>query len=175
MRKIIIISILALVAALVWIATHRDVDRLSASDLIPAPDFTWQAFDGTRHTLKELSGKPVVLHFWASWCAPCREEFPKLLRAAAIKKNIVFLTVSSDEDKQKAEQFIRQAQAISKTNKLSNVLYAFDPQKTITFDVFQTVQYPETVILDAAHGMRRKFPGPVDWGSEDIQNILKQL
>lgn len=46
-----------------------------------APDFTLQTTDGQTVTLSELRGKPVILNFWASWCVPCREEFPLLVSA----------------------------------------------------------------------------------------------
>jgi len=48
----------------------------------PAPDFALADLDGQPIRLADLRGRPVVINFWASWCAPCVEEFP-LLRAAA--------------------------------------------------------------------------------------------
>lgn len=48
-----------------------------------APDFDVPALDGDgRVRLSDFRGTPVVLNFWASWCNPCREEFPVLRRAA---------------------------------------------------------------------------------------------
>jgi len=48
-----------------------------------APDFEVPALDGDGQVrLSDLRGRPVVLNFWASWCNPCREEFPVLRRAA---------------------------------------------------------------------------------------------
>lgn len=45
-----------------------------------APDFTITAEDGTPFTLSEEKGKYVLLDFWASWCVPCRNEFPNIKR-----------------------------------------------------------------------------------------------
>lgn len=41
-----------------------------------APDFAIQGLDGGTVRLSDFRGKPVVLNFWASWCNPCRKEFP---------------------------------------------------------------------------------------------------
>lgn len=43
-----------------------------------APDFEITLADGSKISSKELRGNVVVLNFWATWCAPCREELPLL-------------------------------------------------------------------------------------------------
>jgi thiol-disulfide isomerase/thioredoxin len=59
--------------------------------------------DGKIHSLEELKGKIVVLDFWATWCGPCLCEAPYFDKLALKYKNdnVVFLSISMDENKQK--------------------------------------------------------------------------
>jgi thiol-disulfide isomerase/thioredoxin len=65
-----------------------------------APGFSVVATDGARYDLEQLTGKVVVLDFWASWCGPCRETIP-ILRGVAKKYTdapFVFISISVDRD-----------------------------------------------------------------------------
>ncbi len=47
-----------------------------------APDFSVKMTDGKTRSLSSLRGKPVMLHFWATWCPPCVRELPMIAQAA---------------------------------------------------------------------------------------------
>jgi peroxiredoxin len=68
----------------------------------PAPDFTFPDVNGNPVSLSSFKGKYVLVDFWASWCAPCREENPNVVKAYQQfrDKNFAILGVSLDKQKE---------------------------------------------------------------------------
>jgi cytochrome c biogenesis protein CcmG/thiol:disulfide interchange protein DsbE len=61
-----------------------------------------------RAQLAALKGHPVVVNQWASWCGPCRYEFPFLRRlAGAYRGKVAFLGVDAQDNRSDAEAFLR--------------------------------------------------------------------
>ena len=85
------------------------VSKLQADDARrQQADFTLEDFHGTKWTLKKLTGKVVVVNFWATWCPPCRKEMPDLEKLYKRFKDqgLVILAIS-DEDEAKVIPFIK--------------------------------------------------------------------
>lgn len=84
----------------------------SAPAASAAPAGAWTQLDGRRATLEDLRGQVVVLDFWATYCPPCREEIPHLVR---LQKQfgpqglkVVGLNVGGEEDRPKVPDFVKQ-------------------------------------------------------------------
>jgi len=81
------------------------------SEGAPAPALDGRLFDGSRFSLAEHAGKVVVLNFWASWCAPCREEMPALdayyRRHRGEGLEMVAISMDNPKDEAKAREIMR--------------------------------------------------------------------
>lgn len=86
---------------------RRLIDEPGAAPRISAtaPNFEWNAPDGSTKKLSDLRGKVVVLNFWATWCQPCRQEMPAMQRVAGTT-DAVFLAVDLLEDGSKVRSFM---------------------------------------------------------------------
>ena len=73
-----------------------------------APNFTLVLVDGKSFQFSEHKGKPVLINFFASWCLPCREEMPVLVKIAHEygPKGVVLLGIAVDDTEEKMKDFI---------------------------------------------------------------------
>ncbi len=71
-------------------------------------DFGAQTVSGKQMKLSDLSGKVIFLDFWASWCKPCKEEFPYLINLYNNYKDsgFVVVAVNVDNEKDKLDNFL---------------------------------------------------------------------
>lgn len=98
------------------LATAMLTTALSASALgtgSRAPEINLESLDGDQIRMRGLRGKVVIVDFWASWCAPCREEMPVLNRLYETYKDqgLVVIGVSQDERTRDARGFLRRTPA----------------------------------------------------------------
>ncbi len=72
-----------------------------------AHDFSLPGLDGNEVSLSELSGQPVIINFWATWCAPCRLEMPELQKTYEEHQDqdLVILAINEQEQTQDVRDF----------------------------------------------------------------------
>jgi cytochrome c biogenesis protein CcmG, thiol:disulfide interchange protein DsbE len=73
-----------------------------------APEIDLVSIDGERVTLSSLRGRPVLINFWATWCPPCREEFPLMVQAYAdhAEDGLEILGILHDDAAEGARAFV---------------------------------------------------------------------
>ena len=76
----------------------------------PAPDFTLEDLDGQPVSLSDYLGRPVILNFWASWCEPCKVEFPLFqdARERHAAEGMEILAIVHDDSADAAAAFVAQ-------------------------------------------------------------------
>ena len=86
----------------------RELDLIRPPRPKQAADFTVSLLDGATIKLKAQRGKPVLMNFWATWCAPCREEMPAMERLYLKhrQRGFVLLAVSVDSDVSLVKPFL---------------------------------------------------------------------
>jgi thiol-disulfide isomerase/thioredoxin len=99
----------AMAGTALWLA-QTPTARLAQPDIAPSVVFAAPFTDlqGRPRTLGEFQGKVLVLNFWATWCAPCREEMPAFsrLQTAWESRGVRFVGLS-DEDPAKVGPFVK--------------------------------------------------------------------
>lgn len=135
----------------------------------PAPDFTLKTLAGQEVSLSSLRGKVVLLNFWATWCPPCREEIPSMVRLneAMAGKPFQMLAVSIDDGgKDAVEAFLKRGGY--------NLPALLDPGQKVGA-MYGITGVPETFVIDPKGVILKKVIGPIDWNHPEVKNFLEQL
>ncbi len=116
-----------------------------------APDFALKGIDGRNIRLSEYRGEPVILHFWASWCGPCRESAASL-DALATKSTTQVVGVNLDGSAERARAVADSLHLQSPT--------LVDTQQTVA-RAYDVAKLPLTLLLDADGAIRASWSGVV--------------
>ena len=146
--------------------------RLVKSPLVgkPAPDFTITRLGGTEQiTLSELRGTPVILNFWASWCAACRDEAPVFKSAhqryeiEGRKLRVIGIAIQDTEEK---------AMGFAKRFGKKYFLGMDSPEGDISLN-YGLYGVPETFFIDVNGIINYKHIGAVTY--EDMEKQVQVL
>jgi peroxiredoxin len=136
-----------------------------------APDFTLTDGSGLQHNLSELRGNVVFLNFWASWCEPCRQEFPAMVGLAETFDGRPFrmVAVSVDETVDDMQNWL-EANNID----TSRMLLLHDPNQTVV-KAWGTELLPETFLVDPDGRLVLRFQSIRDWNNPEIRSMIERM
>lgn len=134
------------------------------------PVTTFQVLSGEEISLKEFSGKLIILNFWASWCDPCVAEFPSLLKLLErYKGRIELVAISGDYAEEDIHSFLKVFKV-----KNPNLHVVWDKDLQIA-KKFGTYKLPESYIINTSGKFIRKVSGVDDWSSRDAFEYFDHL
>jgi cytochrome c biogenesis protein CcmG/thiol:disulfide interchange protein DsbE len=166
----VVAALLALLAWKIARGTDNDVTESLARGGTPtAPAFSLERLDRTGPLeLTSLRGKAVVLNFWASWCAPCREETPLLEEGWRRwrRKGVVFVGVNVKDFRGDARSFMRRFGVSYPT--------VYDG-KGSTIGRYGVTGFPETYFVDGRGRVVYRIAGEVRDAEELDEGIERAL
>ena len=146
-----------------WLERKTSVDNMpkEGESII---DFSYPYKDGNEFSLASFKGNLVYVDVWATWCGPCKAEIPSLqkLEADYHGKDIIFMSVSVDTDKEAWEKMVAEKE-------LGGVQLWADGWSKITKD-YAIFGIPRFMLFDAnGNVISTDAPRP---SSEDIRELL---
>ncbi|MEA3245730.1 MAG: redoxin domain-containing protein [Gemmatimonadota bacterium] len=174
-RQWILVGIVvATIAGALAVATSMSSGPKVIGPGAPAPDFVATVVPDSGAEAKPTGiaayrGRPVLLNIWATWCAPCREEMPRIERIYQElgPQGLAVVAVSIDNPG------------------MTDAIREFRKEMGLTFDVlhdesgrirddYQTTGVPETFLIDRTGVVRRRLIG-ASWTVDEQRPLLREL
>ena len=133
-------------------------------EMLPdAPSFALKTPNGKVVELKEFKGKAVLLSFWATWCVPCKEEMPWLVKFQGQygPQGLVIIGLSMDRSPLAVREFLRQ----------NPVNFPILMASQSLADQYFVKGLPTTIYLDGNHKITDQVPGATTRGV--MENEIK--
>ncbi len=122
----------------------------------PAPDFELVNLEGETVRLSDFKGKPVILNFWATWCGPCRAEFPEFQAAAVDNADrLVIIGVNNTyaDNPEAVPEFVQEMGV--------TFPIVLDKDQQV-INAYNVLGLPTTVFVDSQGLVNEVFTGPLN-------------
>lgn len=141
---------------------------LWSSNLMAAQPLELADLEGRTHRLADYRGKVVLVNFWATWCAPCREEMPSLerLRQALAGRPFVVLAVNVGEGGRVAGDFM---------NAMAHGFTVLLDRDGGTTKAWGARILPATYVLGPDGEVSFRHFGALDWSSAEARSRITAL
>ena len=137
-------------------------------DIGQASNFVLQDVDGEKFELEKSRGHWVFLHFWASWCGPCREEMPAIQKLSDAMKDEKFqiVMINTAENEETIFEFL------ATINVELNSLMDTDGLVT---EVWKPRGLPTTFFINPKGEVKYQAIGGREWGNPVYVEFLKKI
>ena len=134
----------------------------------PAPALTLKDLKGREHRLADYKGRVVLINFWATWCAPCRDEMPSMqrLKEKLAGRPFVILAVNLDEPESRIEKFLSQVKL--------DLPVLLDPGRRVA-KAWDARILPASYVVGPDGRVRYTVVGEINWENEHIVARISEL
>jgi len=165
--SIVLVLVALQVAALaVWLVVEgaREPDGPLAAERLSgsAPSVQLEYFDGTTSSLEDFRGCPVLLHFWASWCSPCREELPAVLSVDV--QRLVVIAAAIDDTWPAMRQLTD-----TRSRRIARI------SDRMGSNALTVRELPVTFLIDSEGNLVERYQGARDWDSDSARARLERF
>ncbi|MFM7002323.1 MAG: TlpA family protein disulfide reductase [Limnohabitans sp.] len=159
-------GLLAVAFTLVSVSAWAQFDKQAWPAKTATPVLDLQDLQGRAWTSAALKGRVVVLNFWATWCAPCKEEMPTLQDLHDSPQPPVVIAVNVKEPKTRVQTFLSQRHL--------TLPVVLDERGDLARQWGVRV-YPTTVLIAPDGQARWRVLGDLDWDGLQAEAWLKDL
>lgn len=178
-KRFSIVLSIVFVTFLYAIIQKKSVDSyfLSSKEQVlqEVPAFSAVSLNGVTVNSQALISKGeqngLLVHFWATWCAPCEAELPSFIRLAKKfeNKKIKFIIIAANDEEVKIKKFLKKIGTLP-----ANVLTIND-QSSEVMSRFGTVKVPETYLFNRNGKLLKKFVGQQEWMIDHYSERIEKL
>ncbi len=133
-----------------------------------APSFSVTDMDGEPFELASTRGQWVFLHFWASWCGPCRKEMPSIqkLEKAFEEPGLQIVLINTAEDEDTIFSFL---------GEIGMDMNSLMDRDGLVTEKFKPRGLPTTILIDRDGKIQYQAIGGREWHQPLYMNFLRQL
>ncbi|MNL31345.1 Thiol-disulfide oxidoreductase ResA [compost metagenome] len=147
------------------------VDMQTKMETEGVENFSAETLDKQKFELASMKGKLVILNFWASWCGPCIEEVPSLIKLVKeFKGEVQLIAVSGDSSEKDIEIFLKSFPEF----KNENIKIVWDQDRSL-MKKFGINRLPESMILSKDQKLIKRIIGSIEWYNEDSKTYVKNV
>jgi len=148
--------------------TMSTVESMTANGV---PNFSAQTLAGEKFELSQLKGRVVILNFWASWCGPCVEEVPSLIKLVKeFNGDVQLIAISGDSSLDDINIFLKSFPELKNVD----IRVVFDQDRSL-MKMFDVARLPESMVLAKDQRLAKKLVGSIDWYTNDSIEYMKGL
>lgn len=148
------------------------MDYLEKNDFLTLEGLKLYDLDEKEIDLENLPKNQVyIVNFWASWCEPCAQEFPSMVKLLEQHKGqLQILAISNDSDRTDIDTFAK----AFKLNEQEGMKLLWDKEMKMA-RLFAIGKLPESFIFDKKGRLVKKIVGTREWDTPDALQYFKML